>query len=185
MRLAVAPVAAAGLVTVALLAAPTLLQSFARQHANSLLGRIPAADWVPTGVGGRTFGLPSDVAHDFQRVIDAAERERRRGARTFFTGPRDLRRGFQNDAFLYFVLADLQPASYYVEINPWTANAPGSGLPDELRRADVLILNSWWDDFYEPNESVRYGSDAANRVVREHFCPVEQAGTLALLRRCR
>jgi hypothetical protein len=90
-----------------------------------------------------------------------------------------------NDAFLYFVLADLEPASYYLEINPWTANAPGSGLPQELRRADVLILNSQWDVIAEPNQSVRYGPDEANRVVREHFCRVERAGTLELLRRCR
>ena len=99
--------------------------------------------------------------------------------------PLDLRRGFQNDAFLYFVLDDFSPASRYLEINPWTANAPGSGLPDELRRTDVLILNSFWDEFDEPNESARYGPDEPNRVVREHFCPVEQAGTFALLRRCR
>jgi hypothetical protein len=185
VRLAIPPSIAAALVTVALLAAPHLLGGFARQHANRLLGRIPAAEWVPAGLAGRTFGLPSPLAHDVQRVVDAAERERRRGARTLFAGPRDLRRGWQNDAFLYFVLADLRPASYYLEINPWTANAPGSGLADELRRADVLILNSGWDVFDEPNESARYGPDDANRVVRERFCPVEEAGTLTVLRRCR
>ena len=120
-----------------------LLRVVRAQHANRLLGRSPGADWVPAGVGGRTFGLPSDLAHDVQRVVDAAERERRRGARTFFTGPRDLRRGWQNDAFLYFVLADLRPASQYLEINPWTANAPGSGLAGRIasrRRPDPQQL---------------------------------------------
>ena len=54
---------------------------------------------------------------------------------------------------MYFLLRDLGPASYYMEMNPGTANREGSGLADELRRADWLILTSEWDDWDEPNDS--------------------------------
>lgn len=184
-RPVVTAAAAAALVTLALILAPQVLQSFARLHTNQLLGRAPWPEWVPAGSGGRTFGLAAPLARDIQHIVDAAQLERSRGARTLFVGPRDLRRGYQNDAFLYFVLPGLEPASYYMEINPWTANRPGSKLAEELREADLLILNRYWDTIEEPNEAQRYGSEEPNLVVSKHFCVVTAAGTYELLRRCR
>ena len=52
-----------------------------------------------------------------------------------------------------------------MEMNPGTANREGSGLADELRRADWLILTSEWDDWDEPNDSTEYGPSEPNEVV--------------------
>ena len=185
VRLGGAPLAAALFVAGAIALAPLLLGTFARQHANRLLGRIPPADWVPVGVEGRAFGLPSDFATDVQRIVDSAVAQQRAGARTLFVGPRDLRRAYQNDAYLYYVLRDLEPASYYMEVNPGTTNRTGSGLAEEIEDADVLILNGAFDLIDEPNTARRYGPDEPNRVVEARFCPVVSVGTYELLRRCR
>ena len=62
--------------------------------------------------------------------------------------------------------SDLKPASYYMEMNPGTANREGSGLADDLRDADWLILTSEWDDWNEPNESRDF-----RPVGAEQCCP--------------
>jgi hypothetical protein len=69
-------------------------------------------------------------------------------------------------------------------MNPGTANREGSGLADELRRADWLILTSEWDDWDEPNDSQDYGSPEPNRVVRELFCVRLEEGQYRLYERC-
>jgi hypothetical protein len=89
---------------------------------------------------------------------------------SLFVGPQDLRRTNYNPAFMYFLLRHLRPASYYMELNPGTANRVDSGLADELREADWLILTTAWDDWNEPNESMDYGSSEPNQVVRDDFC---------------
>jgi hypothetical protein len=57
------------------------------------------------------------------------------------------------------------------------ANADDSGLADELRSADVVILSSIRDDWNEPNDSRVFGPDEPNRVVARDFCLVQSFGT--------
>jgi hypothetical protein len=93
-----------------------------------------------------------------------------------FVGPGDLRLTPYSEAYLYFLLPELTPATRYIEMDPGVANAPDSGLADELRAADVAILSSIRDDWNEPNDSVLDGPDEANAVLAEHFCLVESYG---------
>jgi hypothetical protein len=134
--------------------------------------------------GGRSFIIESArAARDLQEVVDVTGARAKPGD-TLFVGPSDLRRTNQNDVFVYYLLPGLRPASFNVELDP-PASEPGSSLPSELERADYLILTSRWNVWKEENGSRRYGSDAANRVVHDHFCVVDHAGTYRLLRRCR
>jgi hypothetical protein len=165
--------------------AHTTLEAPVRTQASIVLGRTPQPPWELVRNGPRSFSVPAGSALAPQQIVDGAERERRAGARTLIVGPADLRRAYANDTYLYFMLADLRPGTFYMEFNPRTVNRAGSGLADELRRADLLILNSAWDGFDEDNESRVKGPDAPNEVVRRQFCERVVAGSMRLLRRCR
>ena len=58
-------------------------------------------------------------------------------------------------------------------MDPGVANADDSGLADELREADVVILSTMYDNWDEPNTSMEPGSDEPNEVLDEEFCLVD------------
>ena len=135
---------------------------------------------------GRTFyyGRP-DVAAALPELLDDVEEITEPGDR-LFVGTSDLRKTPYNDSFIYYLLPDLEVATYYVEMDPGVANREGSGLAEDVASADIVVLTSVWDDWDEPNDSRLVGSDEPNEVLREQFCSVDTYGGLyELLRRCR
>jgi hypothetical protein len=56
------------------------------------------------------------------------------------------------------------------------ANAKHSGLASDLRSANVAILSGVWNDWSEPNDSRKLGSDAPNHVLVRDFCLVRSYG---------
>jgi hypothetical protein len=135
-----------------------------------------------------------DVRHAYRGFLDGRDSARAVVARTralaspgdsLFVGPKDLRRTNYGPTFIYSLLPSLRPASYYMEMNPNTANRPGSGLADDLRRADWLILSTQWDNWDEPNNSTTFRSPAPNEVVRSLFCVRFASGGYSLYQRCR
>jgi Dolichyl-phosphate-mannose-protein mannosyltransferase len=127
---------------------------------------------------GRTFIMSnaSDAAN-VQRVLDTANRVALRG-QSLFVGPNDLRWADYGPTYLYFLLPQLRPASYYTVINPGVVNGPDSTLAHDLLQADWLILSTKWDKIREPH--AKPGSDAPNEVVRTKFCVRFHAGTYRL-----
>jgi len=93
-----------------------------------------------------------------------------------FVGTSDLRRTPYSDAYLYYMLPELRPATYFVEMDPGMANREGSRMPDDLASADVVVLSSIWRDWSEPNDSRRYGSLESSRVLAARFCQVGAFG---------
>ncbi len=137
--------------------------------------------------GGRTFyyGRP-DVARAANELLPEVERITRPGDR-LFVGPTDLRKTPYSDAYLYYMLPDLDPATYFIEMDPGVANRKGSRLADDLRSADVAILSSVWNDWDEPNDARKVGPNEPNRVLRNQFCLVDtfgEDGLYELYRRC-
>ena len=47
-----------------------------------------------------------------------------------------------------------------------------SGLDQQLASADIVILSKIWDDWSEPNDSRKVGSDKSVRVLARDFCHV-------------
>ncbi|UDY36463.1 glycosyltransferase family 39 protein [Dermatobacter hominis] len=134
---------------------------------------------------GRTFYFGDSAgAESAQRVVDRLQEEAEPGD-TLIVGPKDLSRTNYSDAFFYYLFPDLEPGTRYIEMDPGLADAEGSGLSDELLDNDWLILSDAWSGWEEPNDSSGHGSEAPNRVVEDHYCTVEDAGTFELLRRCR
>ena len=94
--------------------------------------------------GRRIAASTTTTAPGRERAVERTRRLASPGD-SLFVGPQDLRRTNYGPTYMYFLLRELRPASYYMEMNPGTANREGSGLADELRRADWLILTSEWD----------------------------------------
>jgi hypothetical protein len=86
-----------------------------------------------------------------------------------FVGTGDLRKTPYTEAFLYYLLPDLPPATYYIEMDPGVANAKDSGLDRELAASNIVVLSSIRDDWDEPNDSRQFGSDAANQMLARDF----------------
>jgi hypothetical protein len=135
---------------------------------------------------GRVFYYgKQDRATAANMVIAAAARISRPGQR-LFVGPGDLRKTPYSDAYLYYELADLVPATYYIEMDPEVANTAHSGLDRQLASADIVILSKIWDNWSEPNASRTIGSDAPVRVLARDFCHVGTYLNLyELYRKCR
>jgi hypothetical protein len=136
-------------------------------------------------VGSRWFPVGErSEAQAMQSVVAVADKLVKPG-QSLFVGPVDLRRTNYNDTYVYFLLSQLRPASFYMEMNPQTANLPSSGLARQLRSADWLILTRRYDSWPEHNSSARPGSPVPGRVVARDFCVVSTRGRDVLLRRCR
>jgi hypothetical protein len=132
---------------------------------------------------GRSFPFRSqDVALSCVRLFEKLETLSKPGER-LFVGPGDLRRTNYSDTFIYHLFPKLRPATYFLEMNPFSANRPGSRLATDVASADWLVLNRAWDNWQEANRSVENGEDTANNVVRTQFTPVGEYGTYLLFQR--
>jgi hypothetical protein len=134
---------------------------------DSLNGNARYAVFVQNG--DRSFPIYSPrLAADVADVVDRLNRAASKGQR-LFVGPYDLRRTNYNDTFFYHLLPQLLPATYFLEMNPRSANRPNSRLASDVASADWLVLSRLWDNWNEPNESSQFGSDAPLRVVEQKF----------------
>ncbi|HET6952332.1 MAG TPA: hypothetical protein VFI47_18275 [Acidimicrobiales bacterium] len=119
---------------------------------------------------GRSFYYGrQDVPVAAEEMLDDVEEVAAPGDR-LVVGTGDLRFTPYSEAYLYFMLPQLEPGTRYIEMDPGVANAEDSGLADELRDADVVVLSTMYDNWVEPNTSMDPGSDEPNRVLDELFC---------------
>jgi hypothetical protein len=118
----------------------------------------------------------SDAVLAVNALLPAVRRASRPGDR-LFVGTGDLRKTPYSEAFLYYLLPELVPATRYIEMDPGMANADGSGMADDLASADVVVLSSIRDDWNEPNDSRKFGSDESTKVLARDFCLAESFGT--------
>jgi hypothetical protein len=125
---------------------------------------------------GRTFYYGrADAVEAVGDLLAEVDRTAEPGDR-LFVGTGDLRKTPYSEAFLYYLLPELEPATRFIEMDPGVANAPDSGLADEVASADLLILSSIRDDWVEPNASLEFGPAEPNRVVEAEFCLVGSYG---------
>ena len=105
---------------------------------------------------------------DIERITEPGD--------SLFVGTGDLRKTPYSEAYLYYLMPELEPATRYIEMDPGIANADDSGMADELRRADVAVLSSIHDHWDEPNDSRKFGPNEPNEVIDDDFCLVESYG---------
>ena len=122
--------------------------------------------------GDRRFYFGNDALQSAsQAAIDDLERMSQPGER-LLVGPADLSRTIYSDAAFYYLFPELDPATYFIEMDPGLADEPGSRLADDVASADWLLLTNFWTGWYEPNASSDFGSTVPNTVVADQFCLV-------------
>jgi 4-amino-4-deoxy-L-arabinose transferase-like glycosyltransferase len=154
-------------------------------HTRVALGQVPRA--VPVTRDDRTFYFGSArAAVALQQAVDDLAAAARPGER-LFVGPLDLRRTWYSDTVVYWMFPELEPATYYLEMDPGLANTEDSGLAADVASADWAVLTGFWAGWYEPNTSIDFGSDAPNQVIRDHFCEdgSYEDGLVVVYHRCR
>ena len=118
---------------------------------------------------GRSFPLSSmNAAVMLCKMLDRLDALASPGERVF-VGPADLRRTNENETFIYHLMPQLRPATYFLEMNPRSANRPNSRLGQDIASADWLVLTHRFDGWNEPNKSTELGSDQPMRVVKDQF----------------
>ncbi len=169
-------------VTVAIFALlPELLSTLRGEVREAFHGE--ADDRLVVERNGRYFPHLALNQAQSSRAIVAELQKRATPGQRLFVGPGDLRRTNYSDTYLYHLMPELRPATYFLEMNPLSANRPHSRLAADVKSADWLVLNRAWNTWDEPNRSREYGSDEPNQVVADNFEPVAQSGTLMLLAR--
>lgn len=152
----------------------TALFTFRYYLLHTRIGLEQVASPFKVQRGDRYFYLGDYEAYvAVQAAVDELAARAQPGDR-LLVGPLDLRRTWYSDVFIYWLLPELEPATYYIEMDPGLANAEGSSLADDVASADFVILTGLWAGWMEPNESMDFGSDAPNRVLAEQFCVVDR-----------
>ncbi len=153
-------------------------------HGRVSVGNLP----VPFEIerDGRRFwvGDPA-VESAINEMIPDLEARAEPGDR-LFVGPGDLARTIYADTYVYWLFTELEPATYFIEMDPGLADARGSGMADDIASADFVVLTNTWGGWTEPNESSRRGSDEHNEAVADHHCLVRSYNTnlVLLFERC-
>jgi hypothetical protein len=143
--------------------------------------RSPAS--YPLTFDGRTVLLPaqeqvrwlSELMTEITRVSDPGDR--------IFVGPRNTSRTVYNDTFLYYLLPQLTPSTYYLEMNPGTADSSGSRLAEDVSSADVVVLTTRYDD-WAAAEALATGHTGPSVLDRKEFCFRNSYGPWELFVRC-
>jgi hypothetical protein len=125
---------------------------------------------------GRVFyyGRP-DVADAAKQLLAKVDEVGKPGQRVL-VGTTDLRKTPYSDAYLYYLLPEYNPGTYYIEMDPGVANRKGSKLAHDVATSDIVILSSVWNDWSEPNDSRKVGSDVPNQVLHRDFVEVGSYG---------
>jgi hypothetical protein len=140
---------------------------FRCQVVAALRNQLPKAVFITEH--GRSFPIaPPETALPLGKMFDRLDSLASPGER-LFVGPADLRRTNRNDTFIYHMMPHLRPSTYFLEMNPGSANRPNSRLANDVASADWVVLDHESDVWNEQNASTKFGSDLPMRVVRGQF----------------
>ena len=153
-------------------------------HARVGLGNKPVPFHVERN--DREFWFGNEIAAVAARELIADLDAKLEPGQSLLVGPADLARTIYSDVMFYYLFPELDPATYYIEMDPGLADKQGSSLADDVRSADWLILTNYWTGWHENNASDNRGSDAPNQVVANEFCLIGdyQQALVLLYQRC-
>ena len=120
-------------------------------HTRISVGQARRRSRSSTTGGTSTSAIRAYVA--VQAAIDDLAALAEPGDR-LLVGPNDLRRTMYSDVFFYCLFPELEPATYYIEMDPGLADAEGSSLAADVPSADWVLLTNFWTGWYEPNASI-------------------------------
>ena len=164
-----APLAAvASLLALLLVVAPFYTYRTYLLHTRVAVGNLPLPFLVERD--GRRFWFSDPiVTNAFNDLIPELDAISDPGDR-LIVGTADLSRTVYNDVSIYFLFPELEPGTFFIEMDPGLADAEGSGLAEDIAEADFLVLTNVWAGWVEPNESVTRQSQEHNQAVADNFC---------------
>lgn len=135
-------------------------------------------------VGSRSFPLATaDEAREAEQTVAAVEQYAQPGDR-IVVGPQDLRQTIYADTYLYHLLPDLTPGTYYLSETPGTANGEGTKLPGDIADADIVVLGiAPAAQAIVPGTVI--GDNDAIYALADHFCMVAALEIHRVYVRCR
>lgn len=131
--------------------------------------------------GSRTITVRADRAEATQALVDDVRDIVPPGSALFVGTDQMGRTSFNSFPIYYLLSEDYQFHSYFLELAAGVAERDGSGLSDDIRSADALILAT-----FDPDVGDRLfpfapkGFTEHNRTVHEHFEKVSTHGPLTL-----
>ena len=179
-----AVVAGAAVVALMLVVTPFYTFRYYALHTRVSVGDLPLPFLVEREGKRFWFGNP-EVANALNEMLPVLDELSDPGDR-LIVGTADLSRTVYSDVSIYFLFPELEPGTYYVEMDPGLADTAGSGLAEDVEQADFLVLTNFWSGWLEPNTSTRRQSQEANQAVRDGFCLVDryEDNLLLLFERC-
>jgi hypothetical protein len=177
-------VGAATVLALMLVVSPFYTYRYYLLHSRVAVGDLPLPFLVEREDRKFWFGNP-EVARALNEMIPDLEALSEPGD-DLIVGTADLSRTVYSDVSIYFLFDELDPATYFIEMDPGLADAEGSGLAEDIEQADFLVLTNFWSGWLEPNTSVKRQSQEHNRAVADNFCLVGQyeSNLLMLFERC-
>ena len=175
---------AAVVLVVMLVVSPFYTYRYYLLHTRVSVGDLPLPFLVEREDRKFWFGNP-EVANALIAMIPDLE-ERSEPGDTLVVGTADLSRTVYSDVSIYFLFDELDPATYFIEMDPGLADAEGSGLAADIEQADFVVLTNFWSGWLEPNTSVKRQSQEHNQAIADNFCLVGQyeSNLLMLFERC-
>ncbi|MGB3733542.1 MAG: hypothetical protein WA964_01200 [Ilumatobacter sp.] len=185
-RIGRASVLSGGVVVLALMlvVSPFYTYRYYLLHTRVAVGDLPLPFLVEREDRKFWFGNP-EVANALIAMIPDLDARSEPGDR-LVVGTADLSRTVYSDVSIYFLFDELEPATYFIEMDPGLADAAGSGLAEDIEQADFVVLTNFWSGWLEPNTSVKRQSQEHNQAVADNFCLVGQyeSNLLMLFERC-
>jgi hypothetical protein len=133
---------------------------------------------------GRSLLLARQFAPTTRHLLGLVDANSHAGE-TLFVFDKDLVRPAVNDVSLYYLLPRLLNRAKHVEITPGVSSEAGSGLREDVLRADVIVLidaQPWFRRALFPYQ--RPGSSEAADALRSSFCERGRVEYYVIYRRC-
>jgi hypothetical protein len=142
------------------------------------------ADLRSADYGSRSFPLSTEQeAVEAEQTVEVVDSITEPGD-SIIVGSDDLTQTFYNDTYLYHLLPDLEPGTYYLTLAPGTANGDQSKLPAEVAEADVVVLGTL-PALEQLLPNAEPGNPAAQQVLEQHFCLRANFFVHLIYERCR
>lgn len=126
-------------------------------------------------VNGHSLYVSSNrVAVHLQDSVSRIRSELRPGE-DVFVGTEDMNLPSISPNYFYYLLPKRVPHSYFLELAPGVSERPGSGLLDDIRKADTLILSEFpAEQRHTLFPYLGAGSTRVDRYIESNFCMVER-----------
>jgi len=167
---------------VVLLAGAVVISIGAVANAPSYAARMKAG-FAVENQGRMVYAQSPEEVAAIQELAARINADARAGDK-IVVGPADTTRTPYDDTFLYFLFPDLEPGTFYLEMNPTSANGPDSRLAEDLADARFVITTNRYTPWSEPNASMDPGPPDAQHVLDDRFCPVTTRAYWTLLEVC-